>query len=132
MIDNSEGQLLCQFIERHHYLGYRVPFGANPRYFVESRDGRILAFGTIYMPSNDYQIILEAQPQFRVDPSDLSKLYVKTTNNQTIPLDAVAKLVPSVGPLQINHQAQQPAKLIFLRPLHRNYRLVSCGTRSTR
>ena len=28
--------------------------------------------GTIYMPSNDYQIILEAQPQFRVDPSDLS------------------------------------------------------------
>jgi HAE1 family hydrophobic/amphiphilic exporter-1 len=68
--------------------------------------------GTIYMPSNDYQIILEAQPQFRVDPSDLSKLYVKTTNNQTIPLDAVAKLVPSVGPLQINHQGQQPAVTI--------------------
>ena len=34
--------------------------------------------GTIYMPTNDYQIILEAQPQFRVDPSDLSKLYMKT------------------------------------------------------
>ncbi|MGA7995330.1 MAG: efflux RND transporter permease subunit [Bradyrhizobium sp.] len=67
---------------------------------------------TIYMPSNDYQIILEAQPQFRVDPSDLSKLYVKTTSNQTIPLDAVAKLVPSVGPLQINHQGQQPAVTI--------------------
>ena len=68
--------------------------------------------GTIYMPSNDYQIILEAQPQFRVDPSDLSRLYVKTTNNQTIPLDAVARLVPSVGPLQINHQGQQPAVTI--------------------
>jgi HAE1 family hydrophobic/amphiphilic exporter-1 len=68
--------------------------------------------GTIYMPSNDYQIILEAQPQFRVDPSDLSKLYVKTTNNQTIPLDAVAKLTPSVGALQINHQGQQPAVTI--------------------
>jgi HAE1 family hydrophobic/amphiphilic exporter-1 len=68
--------------------------------------------GTIYMPSNDYQIILEAQPQFRVDPSDLSKLYVKTANNQTIPLDAVARLVPTVGPLQINHQGQQPAVTI--------------------
>jgi hydrophobic/amphiphilic exporter-1 (mainly G- bacteria), HAE1 family len=68
--------------------------------------------GTIYMPTNDYQIILEAQPQFRVDPSDLSKLYMKTANNQTIPLDAVAKLVPSVGPLQINHQGQQPAVTI--------------------
>jgi HAE1 family hydrophobic/amphiphilic exporter-1 len=68
--------------------------------------------GTIYMPSNDYQIILEAQPQFRVDPSNLSKLYVKTADNRTIPLDAVAKMVPSVGPLQINHQGQQPAVTI--------------------
>ena len=68
--------------------------------------------GTIYMPSNDYQIILEVQPQFRVDPSDLSKLYMKTPNNVTIPLSAVAKLVPSVGPLQINHQGQQPAVTI--------------------
>jgi HAE1 family hydrophobic/amphiphilic exporter-1 len=64
------------------------------------------------MPSNDYQIILEAQPQFRVDPSDLSKLYMKTAANQTIPMDVVAKLVPTVGPLQINHQGQQPAVTI--------------------
>jgi len=28
------------------------------------------------------------------------------------PLDAVAKLVPTVGPLQINHQGQQPAVTI--------------------
>jgi HAE1 family hydrophobic/amphiphilic exporter-1 len=68
--------------------------------------------GTIYMPSNDYQIILEVQPRFRVDPTDLSKLYVKTANNQTIPLEAVARMVPTVGPLQINHQGQQPAVTI--------------------
>ena len=41
--------------------------------------------GTIYMPSNDYQIILEVQPQFQVDPSDLSKLYMKTQNNRHHP-----------------------------------------------
>ena len=68
--------------------------------------------GTIYMPSNDYQIILEVQPKFRIDPTDLSKLYMKTANNQTIPLEAVAKMVPTVGPLQINHQGQQPAVTI--------------------
>src|SRR4030081_3195680 len=68
--------------------------------------------GTIYMPSNDYQIILEAQPQFRVDPSNLSKLYMKTANGQTIPLDAVAKMVPTVGPRPRNHQGQQPAVTI--------------------
>ncbi|OQW57008.1 MAG: acriflavine resistance protein B [Proteobacteria bacterium SG_bin9] len=68
--------------------------------------------GTIYQPSNDYQIILEVQPQFKADPSDLSKLYVKTQNNVTIPLEAVAKMVPTIGPLQINHQGQQPAVTI--------------------
>jgi hydrophobic/amphiphilic exporter-1 (mainly G- bacteria), HAE1 family len=68
--------------------------------------------GTIFKPSNDYQIILEAQPRFRVDPSDLSKVYLKTANNQTIPLDAVAKMVPTVGPLTINHQGQQPSVTI--------------------
>ncbi|MBI5129762.1 MAG: efflux RND transporter permease subunit [Rhodopseudomonas palustris] len=68
--------------------------------------------GTIYMPSNDYQIILEVQPEFRRDPNDISKLYLKTGNNQTIPIDAVAKMVPTVGPLQINHQGQQPAVTI--------------------
>lgn len=68
--------------------------------------------GTIYRPSNDYQIILEVQPQFKADPSDLSRLYVKTQNNQTIPLEAVARMVPTVGPLQISHQGQQPAVTI--------------------
>ncbi|MCG6205919.1 efflux RND transporter permease subunit [Rhodopseudomonas sp. HC1] len=68
--------------------------------------------GTIYTPTNDYQIILEVQPQFRVDPNDLSKLYLKTANNQTIPIEAVARMVPSIGALQINHQGQQPAVTI--------------------
>jgi HAE1 family hydrophobic/amphiphilic exporter-1 len=68
--------------------------------------------GTIYTPSNDYQIILEADPKYRIDPSELSKLYLKTANNQTIPLEAVARFVPGVGPLLINHQGQQPAVTI--------------------
>ncbi len=68
--------------------------------------------GSIYTPSNDYQIILETQPQFRIDPADLSKLHVKTALGATVPLDVVAKMVPTVGPLRINHQGQQPAVTI--------------------
>jgi HAE1 family hydrophobic/amphiphilic exporter-1 len=68
--------------------------------------------GTIYTASNDYQIIIEVLPNFRIDPMDLSKIYLKTAAGQAIPLDAVAKLVPSVSPLQINHQGQQPAVTI--------------------
>jgi hydrophobic/amphiphilic exporter-1 (mainly G- bacteria), HAE1 family len=37
---------------------------------------------------------------------------MKTSSGQTIPLDAVAKLTPTVGALQINHQGQQPAVTI--------------------
>jgi HAE1 family hydrophobic/amphiphilic exporter-1 len=44
--------------------------------------------------------------------SDLSRLYLKTTAGQTIPIEAVARLVPTVGPLQVNHQGQQPSVTI--------------------
>jgi hypothetical protein len=43
LVDEAEGPLFRQFIQRYHYLGYRVPVGANLRYFVRSADGRILA-----------------------------------------------------------------------------------------
>jgi HAE1 family hydrophobic/amphiphilic exporter-1 len=64
---------------------------------------------TIYTPTNDYQVILESTKEFQADPSGLSRLFVKATNGQSVPLDAVARLVPSVGPLQVNHQGAQPA-----------------------
>jgi HAE1 family hydrophobic/amphiphilic exporter-1 len=75
------------------------------------------AFGTrqvatIYTPANDYQVILESMPQYRSGPNDLNRLYLKTTNGTTIPLSAVTHFVHSVGPLQINHQGQQPAVTI--------------------
>lgn len=85
---------------------------------------------TIYTPAMDYPVILESQPQFQADPSALSKIYLKTSavnvanpagggvsgvgnlTGPTIPLSAVTKLVPTVGPLQVNHQGQQPSVTI--------------------
>jgi hypothetical protein len=34
----AEGRLWREHMERHHYLGCRVPFGANLRYWVRNRD----------------------------------------------------------------------------------------------
>ena len=45
---------------------------------------------------------MEAKPEFRVDPADLSKLYVKTSAGRTIPLDAVARMAPSPSVLRIS------------------------------
>jgi HAE1 family hydrophobic/amphiphilic exporter-1 len=75
------------------------------------------AFGTrqvatIYTPANDYQVILESRPQDRSGPEDLNKLYLKSSSGAVIPLSAVTHFVHSVGPLQINHQGQQPSVTI--------------------
>ena len=95
---------------------------------------------TIYTPSNDYQVILESTPEIQADPNALSKIFLKTNVNvtggatiggvgtttapgggvagsgnpqgPTIPLSAVTRLVPTVGPLQVNHQGQQPSVTI--------------------
>ena len=68
--------------------------------------------GTIYTAANDYQIILESIPEFQNDPANLSRLYLKAANGTPVPLDAVASITSSVGPLQVNHQGQQPAVTI--------------------
>ena len=75
------------------------------------------AFGTrqvasIYTPTNDYQVILESQPEFQTDITALSRIFVKTSSGQMVPLEAVTRIVPSVGPLLVNHQGSQPAVTI--------------------
>ena len=67
---------------------------------------------TIYTASNDYPVILESLPEQQQSPDDLSRLRLKAVGGHTIPLSAVARLSPSVGPLQVNHQGQQPAVTI--------------------
>jgi HAE1 family hydrophobic/amphiphilic exporter-1 len=64
---------------------------------------------TIYSPNNEYYVIIELLPQYQRDPRQLSLLYVRSNTGKLVPLDTVAKLVPSVGPLTINHLGQLPA-----------------------
>jgi HAE1 family hydrophobic/amphiphilic exporter-1 len=67
---------------------------------------------TIYTPVNSYQVILETAPEFQVGPDDLARIFLKTTNGTVVPLSAVTQFVRTVGPLQVNHQGQQPAVTI--------------------
>jgi HAE1 family hydrophobic/amphiphilic exporter-1 len=73
---------------------------------------------TIYAPNNAYRVITELENQYQLDPSALSMLYVRSSNGQLVPLNAVAKLTRTVGPLTINHLGQLPAVTISfnLRP----------------
>jgi HAE1 family hydrophobic/amphiphilic exporter-1 len=67
---------------------------------------------TIYSPNNEYYVIVELLPEFQNNPDKLSLLYVRSSGGKMIPLDTVAKLVPSVGPLTVNHLGQLPAATI--------------------
>ena len=73
---------------------------------------------TIYAPNNAYRVITELENQYQLDPSALSMLYVRSTNGQLVPLNAVAKLTRTVGPLTINHLGHLPAVTVSfnLRP----------------
>jgi HAE1 family hydrophobic/amphiphilic exporter-1 len=73
---------------------------------------------TIYAPNNQYKVIMELQPQFQLDPSALSMLYVHAKTGQLVPLGSVAIFRKEVGPLTVNHLGQSPAVTISfnLRP----------------
>ncbi|HUD71896.1 MAG TPA: efflux RND transporter permease subunit [Dongiaceae bacterium] len=64
---------------------------------------------TIYSPNNEYKVILQLLPEYQMDPSALSLLYVRSSSGQLVPLDAVAKVGVGVGPLTVNHLGQLPA-----------------------
>jgi len=64
---------------------------------------------TIYAPNNQYRVIVELEPRYQRDASALSMLYIRSTTGKLVPLNAVAQLTPSVGPLTVNHLGQLPA-----------------------
>src|SRR5262249_10466999 len=67
---------------------------------------------TIYTPSNQYWVILELDPAYQRDPSQLPRLYVRSSQGKLVPLDAVARLTPALGPLTVNHLGQLPSVTI--------------------
>ncbi len=66
----------------------------------------------IYAPANQYSVILEVQPEYQGSPDMLQKLYVRSANGRLVPLDEVARVVRTVGPLSVNHFGQIPASTI--------------------
>ena len=64
---------------------------------------------TIYAPTNEYRVLLELVPERQREVTDLSALYVRSIGGSLVPLDAVARVSRSLGPLTVNHFGQLPA-----------------------
>ena len=64
---------------------------------------------TIYTADNEYWVILELLPEFQTDLSALDMLYVRSKSGKLVPLSSVTRVERSLGPLLVNHTAQQPS-----------------------
>ena len=67
---------------------------------------------TLYTQRNQYRVILEIDPQYQRDPTDLDRIYVPGANGVQVPLSAVTTIERGLQPLVINHQGQFPAVTI--------------------
>lgn len=50
-----------------------------------------------------YEVVVQADKEFRASPEDINKLYVRTAQGQMIPMSNVVQVVASTTPPQINH-----------------------------
>ena len=68
---------------------------------------------TIYLPTQQQKVLLEVQPKFQTQLTDLSQIYVSGTSSSgtttQVPLSAVAHYTDKVVPLTINHQGVFPS-----------------------
>jgi len=66
----------------------------------------------IYGSSDQYEVIMELEPQYQEDASSLARLYVTAQNGSLVPLTAVTKIGSSVTPLSVNHVGQLPSATV--------------------
>jgi hydrophobic/amphiphilic exporter-1 (mainly G- bacteria), HAE1 family len=73
---------------------------------------------SIFAPTNQYQVILELDPLYQGDPAALGMLYLHANTDQLVPLETIATVSKTIGPLAVNHLGQLPAVTISfnLRP----------------
>ncbi len=91
-----------------------LSLGVSPQ---QIQDALYTAYGTrqvstIFTPANQYAVITEIAPEYQRSPDALSKLYVRSSQGPLVPLDTVANVARTVGPLSVNHFGQLPAVTI--------------------
>ena len=67
---------------------------------------------TIFTQSNQYRVILEADPDSYQSVDTLASVYVPSAGGGQVPLSAIAKVTVEARPLLINHLAQFPATTV--------------------
>ena len=64
---------------------------------------------TMYTSLNQYHVVMEVAPQFWQTPEGLKDVYLKPSNGNEVPLNAITTYDADTAPLAVNHQGQFPS-----------------------
>jgi multidrug efflux pump len=67
---------------------------------------------TMYMPLNQYHVVLEVDSQFRENPDALRHLYVRGAGSKQIPIGEITRYTSDTTPLLVNHSGLSPSVTI--------------------
>ncbi|WP_439925338.1 efflux RND transporter permease subunit [Nitrobacter sp. JJSN] len=72
---------------------------------------------TVYTQRNQYQVILEIDPQFQLDPTNLERIFVAGANGTQVPLSAVVSYRRDLSPLAVYHSQSFPSVTVSFNTL---------------
>jgi len=112
VVSNQEDDGLAAYvtIDRDSAARLGVSVGTVDNALYDAFGQRIVS--TIFTESNQYRVILEANPAEYRSVDALQSIYVPSASGGQVPLSAIAKVRVETRPLLINHLAQFPATTV--------------------
>ncbi len=112
VVSNEENNGLAAYItiDRDSAARLGISVGTVDNALYDAFGQRIVS--TIFTQSNQYRVILEADPASYRSVDSLASIYVPSAGGGQVPLSALAKVDIETRPLLINHLAQFPATTV--------------------
>jgi multidrug efflux pump len=112
VVSNQEDNGLAAYvtIDRDSAARLGISVGTVDNALYDAFGQRIVS--TIFTQSNQYRVILEADPASYRSVDSLASIYVPSAGGGQVPLTAIAKVDVETRPLLINHLAQFPATTV--------------------
>jgi multidrug efflux pump len=112
VVSNQEDDGLAVFvnIDRDSAARLGISVGTVDNALYDAFGQRIVS--TIFTQSNQYRVIMEADPKTYKSVDSLASIYVPSATGGQVPLSAIAKVTVETRPILINHLAQFPATTV--------------------
>ena len=112
VVSNQEDNGLAAYvtIDRDSAARLGISVGTVDNALYDAFGQRIVS--TIFTQSNQYRVILEADPATYRSVDSLASIYVPSAAGGQVPLSAIARVDVETRPLLINHLAQFPATTV--------------------